>query len=389
MTDCTRRYQSHDSPSYAHRNGRRVNPLFLRDKPSIQIALQPFVLYTVRLRRSALFELPGRDAVASRLAATGATIIENFRQRRTESQQMNNQSNYDDRQQGDYYQDRGNRSGQRRQFRDNRDNQYGEGGNYGSRSPDMNDRPDPFYGDQADNRSQRYRGGEGDDAMSGRAYGQGNSGSRGYGSQVNTGPRQEGHDRSYSSGTGYRGDGYRENSRYNRDYDSDRYDDDRYGRDRYEGRNRRDDDDRGFFDKAGDKMSSWFSDDDDDRRRNRGSRGHGPANYSRSNERLLEDACEHLTHDPRIDARQINVTAKDNEITLDGKVTSRREKRAAEDCVHDISGVKHVQNNLRIEDRDDNDRGSGSRREYGKFAESDDVRKDDDATNKATARKKS
>lgn len=110
---------------------------------------------------------------------------------------------------------------------------------------------------------------------------------------------------------------------------------------------------RGFFDKAGDTIASWFGDEDAGRRVDEDHRGRGPGNYERSNERLLEDACERLTHDPYVDARNINVTASDNEITLDGTVDSRMAKRRAEDCVHDISGVKHVQNNLRVKDRED------------------------------------
>ena len=38
------------------------------------------------------------------------------------------------------------------------------------------------------------------------------------------------------------------------------------------------------------------------------------------------------------------------EITLTGTVTSRDQKRRAEDVVEDISGVKHVQNNLRVDE---------------------------------------
>jgi len=35
-------------------------------------------------------------------------------------------------------------------------------------------------------------------------------------------------------------------------------------------------------------------------------------------------------------------------VTLAGTVGSRSDKRRAEDCVDAISGVKHVQNNLRV-----------------------------------------
>ena len=107
--------------------------------------------------------------------------------------------------------------------------------------------------------------------------------------------------------------------------------------------------DRGFFEKAGDEIASWFGDDDAERRRDMDHRGRGPSNYQRSNERLLEDACERLTHDRYINASGINVTADNNEITLDGTVDSRQAKRRAEDCMHDIAGVKHVQNNLRVD----------------------------------------
>lgn len=115
-------------------------------------------------------------------------------------------------------------------------------------------------------------------------------------------------------------------------------------------------DERGLFDRASDEVMSWFGDDDAARRRQMDQRedhrGRGPANYSRSNERLLEEACERLTRDPSVDASKINVTCEDNEITLTGTVDSRSAKRRAEDVVHDVSGVKHVQNNLRVESRD-------------------------------------
>lgn len=117
-----------------------------------------------------------------------------------------------------------------------------------------------------------------------------------------------------------------------------------------------DHDDRGFFDRASDEVMSWFGDDDAARRRKLDSRddhrGRGPSNYTRSNERLLEDACERLTRDPHIDASKIDVTCTDNEVTLTGTVDSRSAKRRAEDIVDDISGVKHVQNNLRVESKE-------------------------------------
>lgn len=126
--------------------------------------------------------------------------------------------------------------------------------------------------------------------------------------------------------------------------------------DRYRGSippRRYDRDERGFFDRASDEVMSWFGDDDAARRRQmdqrKDHRGKGPAGYTRSKERILEDANERLMRDSLVDASNIAVTCKDNEITLEGTVDSRSAKRRAEDIVEDISGVKHVQNNLRVE----------------------------------------
>jgi len=129
---------------------------------------------------------------------------------------------------------------------------------------------------------------------------------------------------------------------------------------------------RGFLQRAGDEVASWFGDEDASRRREQdhrqGSnqsqaqshRGRGPSNYTRSDERIRDDANDHLTHDHHVDASHITVSVKDGELTLDGTVDSRDAKRRAEDCVDHISGVKHVQNNLRVQDRNSSALGSGT-----------------------------
>lgn len=118
------------------------------------------------------------------------------------------------------------------------------------------------------------------------------------------------------------------------------------------------DGERNWLDRATDTVAGWFSDDDDDDRDERGYRGHGPSGYTRSDQRILEDASDALTEDWAVDARQITVAVSDGEVTLDGTVPSRQQKRRAEDCVEDISGVKHVQNNLRVQERSTWDRDS-------------------------------
>lgn len=107
-------------------------------------------------------------------------------------------------------------------------------------------------------------------------------------------------------------------------------------------------DGRNWFDRASDTVAGWFSDDDDDRYEH-GYRGQGPSGYTRSDERIMEDACDRLTDDWGVDARQISVAVSNGDVTLDGTVPSREQKRRAEDCIDDLSGVKNVQNNLRVQ----------------------------------------
>lgn len=79
-------------------------------------------------------------------------------------------------------------------------------------------------------------------------------------------------------------------------------------------------------------------------------RGKGPQGYQRSDERLREMICEALSEDDHIDASQIEVTVKNGEVTLGGHVDDRRTKREAEDCACGVSGVRDVQNQIRVKD---------------------------------------
>jgi osmotically-inducible protein OsmY len=77
-------------------------------------------------------------------------------------------------------------------------------------------------------------------------------------------------------------------------------------------------------------------------------RGRGPKGYRRSDARIAEDLNDRLTDDPYVDASEIEVKVKDAEVTLEGFVTRREDKRRAEDLAETILGVGHVQNNLRL-----------------------------------------
>jgi len=65
--------------------------------------------------------------------------------------------------------------------------------------------------------------------------------------------------------------------------------------------------------------------------------------------RIRELVCDDLMDDPWLDASHIEVAVKDGEVTLSGTVEDRDAKRWAEDVADHTGGVKHVQNNLRVE----------------------------------------
>jgi hypothetical protein len=129
----------------------------------------------------------------------------------------------------------------------------------------------------------------------------------------------------------------------------DRPDPDRYSSDQRYGGSQDQDQRRGFMERAGDEVASWFGDRDAEQRRTLDEhRGKGPKGYQRSDARIEEDINDRLSDDPMLDASNITVTVKGAEVTLDGFVSSRLDKRRAEDLADDVSGVRHVQNNLRL-----------------------------------------
>ena len=77
--------------------------------------------------------------------------------------------------------------------------------------------------------------------------------------------------------------------------------------------------------------------------------GRGPSGYSRSAERVTEDVNEALMDDHDVDATHVRVSVEDGEVTLEGTVASRSQKRRAEDVAERCRGVRDVHNRLRIE----------------------------------------
>ncbi|HEX8039742.1 MAG TPA: BON domain-containing protein [Chryseosolibacter sp.] len=128
------------------------------------------------------------------------------------------------------------------------------------------------------------------------------------------------------------------------------------GQSSYQNRNygRGESEERSWWDRTADEVSSWFGDEDAERRRERDRnlmgqyRGKGPRNYSRSDERIREDINDRLSDDPFIDATDIEVAVSNGDVTLTGAVDDRSAKRRAEDLAESVSGVKNVENRLRV-----------------------------------------
>ena len=77
--------------------------------------------------------------------------------------------------------------------------------------------------------------------------------------------------------------------------------------------------------------------------------GKGPKGYQRSDDRIREDVSEALSRHGDVDASEIEVNVQNGEVTLTGTVQDRQQKRLAEDVVADLSGVKDVHNQIRVQ----------------------------------------
>ena len=152
-------------------------------------------------------------------------------------------------------------------------------------------------------------------------------------------------------GQGYSGHGYGASS--NQSYG------DQYraaGAEHYPIDSRRAPEDRSFWNQARDEVAAWFGDEHATRRRQSDDlyfgehRGKGPKGYTRSDERIHDDVNDRLTDHGHLDASDIEIGVSGAEVTLNGTVLRREDKRRAEDIAEQVSGVKHVQNNLRVKD---------------------------------------
>ena len=89
--------------------------------------------------------------------------------------------------------------------------------------------------------------------------------------------------------------------------------------------------------------------------------GRGPKGYTRSDERIKEELCEQLTRHPHVDASEIEIEVKNGEVRLSGTIEQKDGKRIAEDVAENISGVRDVRNEIRVQRAGTNDENAGMR----------------------------
>ena len=175
-----------------------------------------------------------------------------------------------------------------------------------------------------------------------------------------------------------------QNDYYENDFRKQGYNNDYPVNNNFQGNRSRNNDNghqRTWWDKTSDEVSSWFGDDDAQRRREMDDirdynhRGKGPKNYKRSPERIKDDVNDKLSDHWMIDATEIEVDVKGSEVTLNGTVDNRQSKRKAEDVAESVSGVTHVQNNLRVSAPRDNGRTTDSELSNSNSAYSNGARK--------------
>ncbi len=247
--------------------------------------------------------------------------------------------------------------------------QYGEGYSGGTSSQSWGDSDRGFRGSQdyGDDSQRGYGGGSrggggyesrysGDRESQDRDYGYGRGGMYGtgmYGGDRYTSGMYGGGIGGYVGGgyQGYNPESYDRGYRSNRGYGSSDYPRSESGY--YSGGRSGHENERGWMERAGDEVASWFGDEEAERRRQRDQRenhrGKGPKNYTRSDDRIKEDVSDRLEDHYSLDASEIDIEVNDGDVVLTGTVESRYAKRLAEDLADDCSGVKNVENRIRVD----------------------------------------
>ncbi len=77
--------------------------------------------------------------------------------------------------------------------------------------------------------------------------------------------------------------------------------------------------------------------------------GYGPADYEQpEDERIMEEVNERLMQNGRLNALGISVVVEDGKVSLQGVVSSERDRHIAENVAQSVPGVRRVYDRLRI-----------------------------------------
>lgn len=235
--------------------------------------------------------------------------------------------------------------------------QYGEGYSGSGSSQSWGDSDRGFRGSREYEDDERnYGRGRGDRDFQNRSSMDRELGDRNYGYRSTgtySGGLYGGGIGGYSGGgyQGYNPESYQTTDRSRRGYSSSDYPRSESGYFSTGGSERQNE--RGWMDRAGDEVASWFGDEEAERRRQsdyrENHRGKGPKNYTRSDDRIKEDVSDRLEDHSYLDASDIDIEVNNGDVVLTGTVESRYAKRLAEDLAEHCSGVKNVENRIRID----------------------------------------
>jgi len=76
--------------------------------------------------------------------------------------------------------------------------------------------------------------------------------------------------------------------------------------------------------------------------------GTGTALHRRSDDKIYQEIWELLTNNPDLEASEIELHIESGEVTLTGTVESRDAKWMSEDLVTSVTGVREVNNRLKV-----------------------------------------
>jgi osmotically-inducible protein OsmY len=76
--------------------------------------------------------------------------------------------------------------------------------------------------------------------------------------------------------------------------------------------------------------------------------GRGSQFQRRSDDKIYDEIRELLTNNPDLDASEVELHVESGEVTLTGTIDSRDARWLAEDLVNSVTGVREVNNRLKV-----------------------------------------